>query len=119
MPSVELIAIGTELLLGQLVDTNTPYVAGKLAEAGVNVFSTHTVGDNRERIAAAIRASLERADGVITTGGLGPTVDDLTKEGVCDALGLEADLDEASLRNIEAVFVKSNRHMRENNQKQA
>jgi nicotinamide-nucleotide amidase len=119
MPSVELIAIGTELLLGQLVDTNTPYIAGKLAEAGVDVFATHAVGDNRERIAAAIRASLESADGVITTGGLGPTVDDLTKEAVCDALGLEAELHEPSLRAIEAVFVKSGRHMRENNQKQA
>lgn len=119
MPSVELIAIGTELLLGQLVDTNTPYIAGKLAEAGVDVFATRTVGDNRDRIAAAIRASLERADGVITTGGLGPTVDDVTKEAVCDALGLKAELDEPSLRNIEAVFAKSGRHMRENNRKQA
>jgi len=119
MPSVELIAIGTELLLGQLVDTNTPYVAGKLAEAGVDVFATHTVGDNRERIAAAIRASLERADGVITTGGLGPTIDDITKEAVCDALGLECELHEPSLRAIEGVFAKSGRPMRENNRKQA
>ncbi len=119
MPSVEIIAIGTELLLGQLVDTNTPYIAGKLAEAGIDVFGTHTVGDNRERITAAIRASLQRADGVITTGGLGPTIDDLTKEAVCDALGLEAELHEPSMRAMERVFAQSGRAMRENNRKQA
>jgi nicotinamide-nucleotide amidase len=117
--SVEIIAVGTEMLLGQLVDTNTPYIASKLAESGVDVFATHAVGDNRERIAAAIRASLDRADGVITTGGLGPTVDDLTKEAVCDALELEAELHEPSLRAMEEVFVKSGRRMRENNRKQA
>ena len=86
MPSVELVAIGTELLLGQLVDTNTAFIAQRLAENGIDVRATHAVGDNRERIAAAIRAALERADGVVTTGGLGPTVDDLTKEAVCEAL---------------------------------
>jgi len=117
--SVEIIAIGTEMLLGQLVDTNTAYIAGKLAENGVDVFATHAIGDNRERISGAIRASLRRADGVITTGGLGPTVDDLTKEAVCDALELGAELHEPSLRAMEKVFEKSGRRMRENNRKQA
>ncbi|HKE35834.1 MAG TPA: molybdopterin-binding protein, partial [Candidatus Baltobacteraceae bacterium] len=84
MPTVELIAVGTELLLGQLVDTNTPYIEEQLAEYGIDVRATHAVGDNRERIAGAISGSLTRADGVITTGGLGPTIDDLTKEAVCD-----------------------------------
>lgn len=119
MASVEIIAVGTELLLGHLVDTNTPYIAGKLAENGVNVFATHAVGDNRERISAAIRAALGRADGVITTGGLGPTVDDLTKEAVCDALGVEVETNEQALRAMEEVFAKSGRTMRENNRKQA
>lgn len=119
MASVEIIAVGTEMLLGQLIDTNTAFIAGKLAESGVDVFATHAVGDNRERIAAAIRAALQRADGVITTGGLGPTVDDLTKEAVCDALALEAELHEPSLRAMEEVFEKSGRRMRENNRKQA
>ncbi len=119
MASVEIIAVGTEMLLGQLIDTNTSYIASKLAENGVDVFATHAVGDNRQRIAAAIRAALQRADGIITTGGLGPTVDDLTKEAVCDALELEAELHEPSLRTMEKVFEKSGRRMRENNRKQA
>jgi nicotinamide-nucleotide amidase len=119
MPSVELIAVGTELLLGQLVDTNTPYVAAHLADAGIDVYATHTVGDNRERISAAIRASLGRADGVVTTGGLGPTVDDLTKEAVCDGLGLETVLHEPSLEWMQALFSKFGRAMTDNNRKQA
>ena len=79
MPSVELVAVGTELLLGQLTDTNTAFVAARLAEAGIEVHATHAIGDNRRRIADLITAVLSRADGAITTGGLGPTVDDVTK----------------------------------------
>lgn len=119
MPSVEIVAVGTELLLGQLVDTNTPFIAGKLAENGIDVFATHAAGDNRRRIAETIRAALERADGVITTGGLGPTVDDLTKEAACDALGVDTEPHEPSLRAMEEVFAKSGRLMRDNNRKQA
>ena len=119
MASVEIIAVGTEMLLGQLVDTNTAFIAGKLSANGVDVFATHAVGDNRERITSAIRAALERADGVIVTGGLGPTVDDVTKEAICDALGVEPEVHEPSLRAMEEVFVKSGRQMRENNRKQA
>src|SRR5581483_5564787 len=88
MPNLEIVAIGTELLLGQLVDTNTAYIAQRLAEAGIDVRHTEAVGDNRERIAAVIGNALQRADGVLTTGGLGPTIDDLTKDAVCLALGL-------------------------------
>jgi nicotinamide-nucleotide amidase len=119
MPSVEILAVGTELLLGQLTDTNTAHIARALADAGIDVFATHSVGDNRERIAAAIRRTLERADGVVTSGGLGPTVDDLTKEAVCDALALGTELHEPSLRSMEAFFAKTGRVMRENNRKQA
>lgn len=119
MPSVEILAVGTELLLGQLTDTNSARIASALAAAGMDVYATHAVGDNRERIAAAIRAALERADGVVSSGGLGPTVDDLTKEAVCDALGLETELHEPSLRSMEAIFAKTGRQMRENNRKQA
>ncbi|MGC1379595.1 MAG: CinA family nicotinamide mononucleotide deamidase-related protein, partial [Candidatus Baltobacteraceae bacterium] len=119
MASVELIAVGTEILLGQLVDTNTPYVAQRLAAAGIDLHATHAVGDNRERIANAIRASLERADGVITTGGLGPTIDDLTKEGVCVALDLGVELYEPALRHMEALFKSFGRPMQPNNRKQA
>ena len=119
MPSVELIAVGTELLLGQLVDTNTAHVAASLASVGVDVFATHTIGDNRARIVEAILTALTRADGVIMTGGLGPTVDDLTKEAVADALGLDLELDEPSLAYMIAMFAQFGRDMRENNRKQA
>ena len=117
--AVELIAVGTELLLGQLTDTNTVFVAQSLAEAGVDVYGTHAIGDNRSRIVAAMRAALERVDGVITTGGLGPTVDDLTKEAVCDALGLDVELHEPSLKLMQDFFAQMGREMRENNRKQA
>jgi nicotinamide-nucleotide amidase len=117
--AVELIAVGTELLLGQLTDTNTVFIAQSLAEAGIDVYGTHTVGDNRSRIAAAMRAALERVDGVITTGGLGPTIDDLTKEAVCDALGLDVELHEPSLKQMQDFFAQMGREMRENNRKQA
>ncbi len=117
--AVELVAVGTELLLGQLADTNTAFVARHCANAGIDVLGTHAVGDNRVRIANALRAALGRVDGVITTGGLGPTVDDLTKEAVCDALGVDTVPDERSLRQMKDFFAKSGREMRENNRKQA
>lgn len=119
MPSVEIVAVGTELLLGQLVDTNTSYIAQKMADNGIDVYATHAVGDNRERIAARIRASLQNTDGIITTGGLGPTVDDLTKEAICDALELEPEFNDAALAFIEERFAFMGRVMRENNRKQA
>ena len=119
MPSVEILAVGTELLLGQLVDTNTPHIAASLAASGVDVFATHAAGDNRERIAAAMRAALQRADGVVTSGGLGPTVDDLTKEAACDALGLELEMHEPSLAAMKERFANLGFEMRENNVKQA
>jgi nicotinamide-nucleotide amidase len=119
MAGVELIAVGTELLLGQLIDTNTAFIAQQLAENGIDVRATHAIGDNRERIAAALRAALGRADGVITTGGLGPTIDDLTKEAVCDALELAVELYEPAVRQMEAMFAAYGREMRPNNRKQA
>jgi nicotinamide-nucleotide amidase len=119
MPSVEIIAVGTELLLGQLLDTNTTFIAQRLAENGIDVYATHDIGDNRERIAAAICGALQRADGVLTTGGLGPTIDDLTKEAVADALGLDTELYEPALRHMEQIFAAFGRPMRENNRKQA
>lgn len=119
MPKVEIVAVGTELLLGQLVDTNTPHIAGTLASIGVDVFGAHTVGDNRERIAQTISVALERADGVITSGGLGPTIDDLTKEAICDVLGVPAELNQPALDRMQAFFQASGREMRENNRKQA
>src|SRR5947209_3097658 len=119
VPKVEIVAVGTELLLGQLVDTNTPHIARTLASIGVDVFGAHAVGDNRERIAQTLSLALERADGVITSGGLGPTIDDLTKEAICDVLGVDVELHQESLDLMQAFFRASGREMRENNRKQA
>jgi nicotinamide-nucleotide amidase len=119
VPSVEIIAVGTELLLGRLVDTNTPFIARHLADNGIDVYGTQVVGDNRARIGAAIAIALSRSDGVVTTGGLGPTVDDLTKEGVCEALEVTCERDQASVERMRAIFAAFGRPMRENNLKQA
>ncbi len=119
MASVEIVAVGTELLLGQLIDSNTPFIAQELAGAGIDVRAEQTVGDNTERIAAAIRTGLARADGIVMTGGLGPTTDDLTREAVCEALGLETELYEPALLQMQAFFEKIGRPMRANNRKQA
>jgi competence/damage-inducible protein CinA-like protein len=87
MPSAEIIAIGTELLLGETADTNTRFVARTLRGLGVDLFRTQVIGDNAGRIAEAVRQALERADIVITTGGLGPTVDDPTRQAIADSTG--------------------------------
>ena len=89
MPTAEIITIGTELLLGEIVDTNAPYLARSLRDAGINLFRKTTVGDNVKRIALTIQESLKRADIVITTGGLGPTIDDPTREAVALAVGVK------------------------------
>jgi nicotinamide-nucleotide amidase len=119
MPSVEIVTIGTEILLGQLLDTNAPHVARALADAGIDVFAKHSVGDNAARLSAMLSGALARADGVVTTGGLGPTVDDLTKEAVADATGASLVLHEPSLRSIEERFRSFGRPMTENNRRQA
>lgn len=121
MLSVEITTIGTELLLGHLVDTNSSHVASVLADTGVDVYLKHSVGDNARRLEALLRESLERADGVITTGGLGPTVDDLTKDAVASATGTTLELHEPSLRAIEDRFASFGRTgpLSENNKRQA
>ena len=121
MPSVEVVTIGTEILLGDLIDTNSAHVARVLADAGVDVYLKHSVGDNAARLEALLRAALERADGVITTGGLGPTVDDLTKDAVAAAVGTTLELHEPSVRAIEERFAAFGRPgaVTENNRRQA
>jgi nicotinamide-nucleotide amidase len=101
MPSIEIVTIGTEILLGQLIDTNSTHIARTLADGGIDVFAKHSVGDNTARLAAMLEGALERADGVITTGGLGPTVDDLTKDAVATAVGTTLALHEPSVAAIE------------------
>jgi nicotinamide-nucleotide amidase len=119
MASAEIITIGTEMLLGQLVDTNTAVIAQALAQAGVDVYRETSVGDNQERIAAAIREGLARADIVVCAGGLGPTVDDMTRSAVAAALDRPLALHEESLRHLEAMFSRLKRPMAENNRVQA
>ncbi|MBC5829021.1 MAG: competence/damage-inducible protein A [Candidatus Eremiobacteraeota bacterium] len=119
MASVEILTVGTELLLGQLVDSNAPYIAQSLAQNGIDVFALGSVGDNRLRIRGAIDTALARADGLIVTGGLGPTVDDLTKEAVAEALGRRLAMHEESLRAMVRIFAANGRTMHENNRQQA
>jgi nicotinamide-nucleotide amidase len=97
---VELASVGTELLLGQIVDTNAAYLAGKLSELGITVYHKTTVGDNAERLAAALRISLGRSDVVLATGGLGPTDDDITAAAVAEVMGVGLVEDEATTERI-------------------
>ncbi len=117
--NAEIITIGTELLLGEIVDTNATTIARLLRDIGVNIYFLTTVGDNRERIAQAIRTALGRADVVITTGGLGPTVDDMTRQAVADATGRELEFRPELFEEIRERFRQFGIRMSENNRVQA
>jgi len=119
MPSAEIITIGTEILLGEIVDTNTRYIARTLRGLGIDLYRTITIGDNIERIADAIRDSLRRADIVITTGGLGPTVDDPTREAVAKAVGVETEFREDLWQQVVEVIARYGRKPSENQKRQA
>ncbi|MBI4674013.1 MAG: CinA family nicotinamide mononucleotide deamidase-related protein [Chloroflexi bacterium] len=115
----EIISIGTELLLGEIIDTNAAWLAQQLAAAGVDVFFRTTVGDNVGRIAAAIQNAMSRAEIIITTGGLGPTVDDMTRQAVAQAVGAPLVLDPELLAQVRERFAKWGRAPSENNVRQA
>ncbi len=117
--NAEVISIGTELLLGQIPNTNAQYISNELAAAGIDVYRHSVVGDNEERIVEALRGALARADAVILTGGLGPTPDDLTRAAVATALELPLDRDEALVAQITGAFARLGRAMPEINLKQA
>jgi nicotinamide-nucleotide amidase len=119
MPSAEIITIGTEILLGEIVDTNTRYIARTLRGMGVDLYRTITIGDNVERIAEAIRHSMQRAEIVITTGGLGPTVDDPTREAVAKAAGVETEFRDDLWEQVVAVISRYGRKPSENQRRQA
>jgi len=102
----EIIAVGTELLMGQISNTNAQYISRRLADLGINVYFHTVVGDNPERLKNTIKTALERSDIVITTGGLGPTRDDLTKETISRAMNRKLVLYEDILKQIEGFFVK-------------
>jgi nicotinamide-nucleotide amidase len=115
----EIIAVGTELLLGQIANTNARFLSQKLAEAGIDVYWHSVVGDNATRVADAFRLALSRADLILFSGGLGPTMDDLTKEAVAGELGLALEKDEAWEKRMEEMFARLGRIMTDNNRKQA
>lgn len=119
MTSAEIITIGTEILLGEIVDTNTRHIARTLRGLGVDLYRTVTIGDNVERIADAIRNSLKRADIVITTGGLGPTVDDPTREAVAKAVGVELEFREDLWEQVVETVSRYGRKPSENQKRQA
>ncbi|ARW06778.1 Nicotinamide-nucleotide amidase [Bacillus atrophaeus] len=115
----EIIAVGSELLLGQITNTNAQFISKGLAEIGINVFYHTAVGDNPERLKQVIRIAEERSDFIIFSGGLGPTKDDLTKETIANVLGRPLVLDDEAFQSIEDYFKKTKRTMSPNNRKQA
>jgi nicotinamide-nucleotide amidase len=117
--NAEIVTIGTELLLGEIVDTNAAHIARQLRTIGLNLYYKTTVGDNEARCAAVIQRALERAEAIITTGGLGPTVDDVTREAVAQATGRPLEFRADLLAQIEARFNRWGSHMSENNRRQA
>ncbi len=116
---VEILSVGTELLMGQIANTNAQYISKRLPEIGLGVFYHSVVGDNPERLRECLATALSRSDVVITTGGLGPTQDDLTKEVIAGALGLGMELNKESELSIRRYFEKSGKTMSENNLRQA
>lgn len=117
--NAEIISIGSELLLGQILDTNTSWIAKKLAESGVEVVRTSTVGDNLQQIIDVIREATARSHIVITTGGIGPTEDDLTREAVAEVFHRPLQFQLQLMEQIEALFKRRGFKMAENNRKQA
>ncbi|MGF1529405.1 MAG: CinA family nicotinamide mononucleotide deamidase-related protein [Candidatus Competibacterales bacterium] len=116
---VEIIAVGTELLLGQHVDTNSAWMGEQLALAGINSHFQCKVGDNHQRIKSAIEIALARSEGVILCGGLGPTPDDITREAIAAVMGTELVQDDAIAQRIEQRFRERNRPMPPSNLRQA
>jgi nicotinamide-nucleotide amidase len=117
--SAEILTVGTEILLGDLVDTNSAYLGGRLAALGVSVYRHTTVGDNAKRIAAALREAASRVDLVITTGGLGPTSDDLTNQCLGEAAGREMVEYPEARRHVDEMFRRFGREPTPSNYKQA
>lgn len=119
MTSAEIITIGTEILLGEIVDTNTRYIAKILRGLGVDLYRTITIGDNVDRIANAIHNSMERANIVITTGGLGPTIDDPTREAVAKAIGVQTEFRKDLWEQVVENIARYGRKASENQKRQA
>jgi len=117
--NVEILAIGTELLLGQIVNTNAAEIGRRLADAGMDHYRQGVVGDNLDRMVAALDGAMNRADAVIITGGIGPTQDDITREAMCAAAGVGMAFDEAFAAELRTMWESRGRSMPENNLRQA
>src|ERR1700730_15029840 len=115
----EVVAIGTELLLGQIVDTNSSWMGERLAVAGIDSHFQTKVGDNLDRIVLALRTALARSDAVIVCGGLGPTQDDITREAIAEVMNVELIRDESIVEVIRKMFGSRGREMPDNNLRQA
>ena len=117
--NAELIAVGTEILLGDIVNTDAQLISQGLSELGINVFYQTVVGDNPARLERVVREAKDRADIIITTGGLGPTLDDLTKETLATVFGKKMVLHQPSMDRLTDFFKTIGREMTKNNEKQA
>ncbi len=115
----EVVAVGTELLLGQIVDTNSSWIGEQLAMVGIDSHHQTKVGDNHDRMVAVLELALSRSDAVIVCGGLGPTQDDITRDAIADVMGVELIRDEEIVERIRARFGSRGREMPENNLRQA
>jgi len=116
---IEIVAVGTELLLGQIADTNSAWLGEHLAAAGVDSHYHQAVGDNQARIVLALRTALARSDGVIVCGGLGPTQDDITRDAIAEVMNTTIERDDAIVDRIARMFASRSRAMPENNLRQA
>ncbi|HEY1827604.1 MAG TPA: competence/damage-inducible protein A, partial [Acidimicrobiales bacterium] len=116
---VEIVAVGTELLLGQIADTNSAWLGDQLASAGVSSHFHQAVGDNHDRIVLAFRTALARSDGVIVCGGLGPTQDDITREAIAEVMNVPLERNQAIVDLIAGFFETRGRTMSDNNRRQA
>jgi nicotinamide-nucleotide amidase len=116
---IEVVAVGTELLLGQIADTNSAWLGEHLAASGIDSHFHQAVGDNHHRIVLALRTALARSDGVIVCGGLGPTQDDITREAIAEVMNVPIDRDDSLIDAIRTVFSVRNREMPPSNLRQA
>ena len=117
--SAEILCVGTEILIGDIINTNAAYIAKNLALLGINHYYQAVVGDNPKRLSSAINAALERCDLLIMSGGLGPTCDDLTKETVAECMHRKLVFNSEAYENIEKRFAAQKRTLTDNNKKQA
>lgn len=115
----EIVAVGTELLLGANLDTNSQWIANQLTLSGIDSYFHTSVGDNHQRIVSTLRLALQRSDAVIVTGGLGPTQDDITRAAIAEVMGVELFRDPEQVDRIRDIFATRNRVMSENNLLQA